>query len=151
MAAKKSAKASRFSALNRRVSMSVKHLIIVVLLFGALGVYAITQSFAAPTSKIVQLSGPSTVSLGSKWSLSGQGFKPNGYYNINILAGNYVAGGNYTSDAYSLTADSNGSLTITGTADLPGEYKITVYEVISNSGSKRSRAVTAGEGGFIVQ
>lgn len=151
MAAKKSVKISRPSALNRNVNLSVKHLVIIVVLFAALGVYAVTQSLAAPTSNIIQLSGPSTVSLGSKWSLSGGGFKPNGYYNINVLAGNYVTGGNYTSTGYYRNADSNGTMTVTGTADLPGEYKITVSEVIMQAGNKRSRAVTAGVGGFAVE
>ena len=151
MAVKKSAKVSRFGKLNRRVSLSAVHVIIFATLFGAVGAYALMQSFAAPASKLVHLNGPSTVSLGSAWSLSAGGFKPNGSYNINILAGNYVAGGNYTSTGYYLSADSTGSLTVNGTADLPGEYKITVAEVILISGGKRDRVVTAGEGSFAVQ
>jgi len=151
MATKKSIQSSSISGLNRRVGLSIKHLIVIALLFGALGVYSIMQSFAAPTSKLIQLNGPSTVSLGSEWSLSGEGFKPNGYYNINVLAGNYVEGGNYTSTGYYRSADSNGLMTVTGTADLPGEYKITVSEIIMQAGGKRSRAVTSGVGGFAVE
>lgn len=145
------AKVSRPGALNRKVNLSVKHLIMIVVLFAALGVYAVMQSLAAPTSKIIQLNGPSAVSLGSAWSLSGGGFNPNGYYNINVLAGNYVEGGNYTSTGYYRSADSNGIMTVTGTADLPGEYKITVSEVIMQAGGKRSRTVTSGVGGFAVE
>ncbi len=151
MVAKKSVKTSRVSRLNRRISLSVKHLIVVALLFGALGVYSITQSLAASPSKIIQLTGPSTVSLGSEWSLSGEGFKQNGYYNINVLAGNYVEGGNYTSTGYYRSADANGLLTVTGTADLPGEYKITVSEIIMQAKNTRSRAVTTAVGGFAIQ
>ncbi len=151
MVAKKSTKTSRVSGLNRRISLSVKHIIVVALLFGALGVYSIVQSSAAPTSRIIELSGPTTVSLGSEWTLSAGGFKPNGYYNINVLAGNYVEGGNYTSTGYYRSADSNGLMTVTGTADLPGEYKITVSEIIMQAKNTRSRAVTTAVGGFAVQ
>ncbi len=103
-------KSNSFNLLSKRTSFSYLQIALFAIIFGAMGIFAVLQSSAAPRSNPV-LTGPVSAKVGDTYVVKGSGFPPNTLVNIN----RGEAGG--CCSAFAAYADEQGNFTVSQPGD----------------------------------
>jgi hypothetical protein len=126
------AKAKKTSSLRKPVSFSMGSVLLFVLIFAAVGGYAVWKSFAAPAPPATLTASPNPGSSSTAETFTGCGYNPSAGTTIVV----------YTPIAVSWfgdPSDANGCINIThGINSVPGTYKVNAWQTTLNN-AKRSK------------